>query len=497
MQRAIAEIALIGLAGGALGCWVVLYELSYAAESLAHSLFPGLVIAALAGVPLLLGAAPAIVARGAGDRARRAGAGDRAATSPSRSSSRRCSASACCWRSRRTRRPGVEALLFGDILGPTDADLIAAAVLAVLVAGALWLLHSRLLATGFDRGSARGPRALARARSKRRCCVLLGAAVVVAVQGLGNLLVVAVLVGPAAAARQLTDRIVPMIALAAAIAVLAGIAGLYALLLRWARAGGRLDRAGDRRRLPARPALGRLRGAASGRRAAPGGYDQLMATTVESSWAEHALETLQGAGLRRGGARTAVVEALAGHDCAVTALELDDELRRRQPAGRPGQRLPGARPARGARPGAADRGHPRHRRLRAGRAQRPPSPSRDLPRLRAHGDLRGPLPGAGDRAGLRRRCRSRSPSTTSSCAGSARAARTEPAPAPRGPYSSSKLVRSCAEDRADHQLVEVDRRRRRRSRGSGSRTAPRAPASMNPGRARRTRLPARARAVRG
>jgi Fur family ferric uptake transcriptional regulator len=49
----------------------------------------------------------------------------------------------------------------------------------------------------------------------------------------------------------------------------------------------------------------------------------------DSVWAEHALDTLQSAGLRRGGARTAVVEALARHDCAVTALELDDELRSR------------------------------------------------------------------------------------------------------------------------------------------------------------------------
>ncbi len=56
-----------------------------------------------------------------------------------------------------------------------------------------------------------------------------------------------------------------------------------------------------------------------------------MATALKSEWAEHALAALQGAGLRRGGARTAVVEALAGHDCAVTALELDDELRRRRP----------------------------------------------------------------------------------------------------------------------------------------------------------------------
>jgi Fur family ferric uptake transcriptional regulator len=47
----------------------------------------------------------------------------------------------------------------------------------------------------------------------------------------------------------------------------------------------------------------------------------------DSAWAEHALGALQSAGLRRGGARTAVVEALARHDCAVTALELDDELR--------------------------------------------------------------------------------------------------------------------------------------------------------------------------
>jgi Fur family ferric uptake transcriptional regulator len=49
--------------------------------------------------------------------------------------------------------------------------------------------------------------------------------------------------------------------------------------------------------------------------------------TADRTWAEHAHAALQAAGLRRGGARTAVVEALARHDCAVTALELDDELR--------------------------------------------------------------------------------------------------------------------------------------------------------------------------
>ncbi len=56
-----------------------------------------------------------------------------------------------------------------------------------------------------------------------------------------------------------------------------------------------------------------------------------MATATDSAWAEHALATLQSAGFRRGGARTAVVEALARHACAVTALQLDDELRQRKP----------------------------------------------------------------------------------------------------------------------------------------------------------------------
>ncbi len=60
-----------------------------------------------------------------------------------------------------------------------------------------------------------------------------------------------------------------------------------------------------------------------------------MSTQAKTSpggvWAEHALAALADAGFRRGGARTAVVEALAGHDCAVTALDLDDELRRREP----------------------------------------------------------------------------------------------------------------------------------------------------------------------
>jgi ABC-type Mn2+/Zn2+ transport system permease subunit len=225
MQRALAEVVLLGVAGGALGCWVVFYRLSYAAESLSHSIFPGLVLAAIAGVPLLLGAVPAIVlaalaialaARIAGiDREAGVavvvttmfGLGVLLALSPQ-------------------SPPGIESLLFGDVFGVTDADLATAAGLAVLVAVALRLLHGRFLIAGFDRGTARSL-GISPAIADAALLVLLAAGIVVAVQGLGNLLVVAVFVGPAAAARRLSDRMLPMMALAAGLAVLSGVAGLY------------------------------------------------------------------------------------------------------------------------------------------------------------------------------------------------------------------------------------------------------------------------------
>jgi ABC-type Mn2+/Zn2+ transport system permease subunit len=225
MQRALAEVVLVGVAGGALGCWVVHYGFAYAAESLAHSLFPGLVVAAIAGVPLLLGAAPAAllaalaialaasvsrVGRGAAVAVvvtTMFGLGVLLALSP-------------------RSPPGIDSLLFGDVFGTGDGDLLAAMLLVLLVGVALRLFHGRLLAVGFDRGAARAL-GVSPAFSEIALLALLAVATVVAVQGLGNLLVVAVFVAPAAAARRLSDRMVPQLGIAAALAALAGVAGLY------------------------------------------------------------------------------------------------------------------------------------------------------------------------------------------------------------------------------------------------------------------------------
>jgi ABC-type Mn2+/Zn2+ transport system permease subunit len=225
MQRALLEVVLIGVAAGGLGCWIVFYGLSYAAESLTHSMFPGLVIAALVGIPLLAGGAVGIVVAalaiafaaripGVGREVAVAvvvttlfGAGALLALSPA-------------------SPPGIQTLLFGDILATTRTDLILAGALAAAILFALRALHGQLLAVGFDRSAARSL-GTSPGLADAALLVLIAAAILVAVQGLGNLLVVAVLVGPAATARQLSRRMAPMMIWAAAIAVVTGIAGLY------------------------------------------------------------------------------------------------------------------------------------------------------------------------------------------------------------------------------------------------------------------------------
>jgi ABC-type Mn2+/Zn2+ transport system permease subunit len=225
VQRAFAEIALLGVVGGALGCWIVFYELSYSAESLAHAMFPGLVVAALVGAPFIAGGAAGLLVAALlitlAGRAPEIGSGAGVSVVVSSlfglGALLALSASA---------PPGLNGLLFGDVLGVSDLDLALAAALAAAAGTVLWPLHRQLLVVGFDRASARalGGRPLL---ADGVLLVMLALAVLAGVQALGTLLVVTLLVGPAACARLLARRMAPMMALATIIALLTGAGGLY------------------------------------------------------------------------------------------------------------------------------------------------------------------------------------------------------------------------------------------------------------------------------
>ncbi len=225
MQRALLELVLIGVLAGVLGCWIVFYELSYSTESLAHALFPGLVAAALLGLPILAGAAGglavaavAIALAGVIPTVGRDtavaivitslfGLGVLLALAPA-------------------SPPGIQNVLFGDPLAVSTGDLVTTGALCGVALGALTVLHRPLLAVGFDRGTARAL-GLRPFRVELALIVLVAAAILVSVQALGNLLVVAILVGPAATARLLTRRLRTMMVAAAAIALAGSVGGLY------------------------------------------------------------------------------------------------------------------------------------------------------------------------------------------------------------------------------------------------------------------------------
>ncbi|HVF76996.1 MAG TPA: metal ABC transporter permease [Solirubrobacteraceae bacterium] len=226
LQRALLEVLILGATCGALGVWLLHVRSTYAAESLAHAMLPGLVIAALVGAPLLLGAAGGVlVAAGLiALAARDTRVGAEVAVGVVVTTAFGLGAVLAL-------APDVPArlgeLLFGDLLGTSTADLAAAAGLGLLVAFALGAGHRSLTTAVFDPVAAPSL-GVQPGRVQLALLALLGVAVVAAVQGLGNLLVLALIVAPASAGIRLGATLRGQIAAAATLGALAGLLGLVA-----------------------------------------------------------------------------------------------------------------------------------------------------------------------------------------------------------------------------------------------------------------------------
>ena len=235
MQRALVEVLLLALACGPIGVWIVLYRQSYAAESISHAMLPGLVVAALVGAPLLLGAAGGVlagaVAIGLAGRDERVGPDVAVAVAVT---------ALFGLGAVLALSPAVPArlgeLLFGDLLGVSGGDLLEAAAVAVAVAVAVLLARRPLTVSGFDPAAARslGSRP---GRTETALLILLALCTITAVRGLGNLLAVALVVAPGAAALNCTRRLGPALGTSIGIGALAGVAGLL-VSYHWKVAAG-------------------------------------------------------------------------------------------------------------------------------------------------------------------------------------------------------------------------------------------------------------------
>jgi manganese/iron transport system permease protein len=225
MQLALVEVVLMGITCGLIGTYVVLRGMAFIGDALAHAIFPGVVIAFLLHASFFLGAllfgGVTAVAIGALARNRR--------VSEDTAIGVLFAGMFALGIVLISRVEGYTAdlasFLFGNVLGVSAEDLVASVVIGALVLLLLVLFHKELVLVSFDNDMAEAA-GLPVWLLNLGLLLLIAVTIVVSLRAVGNILVVAMLVTPAAAARLWTDRLRVMMGLSALFGALAGVLGL-------------------------------------------------------------------------------------------------------------------------------------------------------------------------------------------------------------------------------------------------------------------------------
>jgi ABC-type Zn uptake system ZnuABC Zn-binding protein ZnuA/ABC-type Mn2+/Zn2+ transport system permease subunit len=226
VQRGLAEVLLLSVGAGVLGCWIVLRGLSFYSHAVGTAAFPGLVVADGLGFAAPLGALAAagafallVVALSGRERL-----GPDVSTALALTGMLALGSilASDVFKS----GPGVESLLFGSLLLIEPRDLAVAAAASLAAAAASLVCGRAWLAGGFDPGTARslGVRSAA---FDAVLLVLVAVIVVAALAALGALLVAALVVVPAATVRLWTSRLPSWQAATVALVAVEGTAGLW------------------------------------------------------------------------------------------------------------------------------------------------------------------------------------------------------------------------------------------------------------------------------
>jgi ABC-type Mn2+/Zn2+ transport system permease subunit len=236
LHRATAEVVLLGALAGLVGVHVVLRRLSFFTMALTHATFPGVVVASIIGVNILLGGVVAgtAVALGVAALTRRRGQDAAAATGVVLSAGFALGAALVATQSGFSR--DLSSFLVGSILTVSPQDLVITAVVLVAVAAVLLACGRHLLFVGFDRAGAEAAGLSVRAWDVV-LLLTIEVVVVTAVPAVGTILALSLIVAPAAAARLWSHRLPVTTALAVAFGIGSGLAGLW-ISGRWNVAAG-------------------------------------------------------------------------------------------------------------------------------------------------------------------------------------------------------------------------------------------------------------------
>ena len=223
--RAMLGATLVAIVCAGVGVLVVLRGLAFLGDAVAHAAFPGVVIAFLLKIDLTIGGAIASIgsALAIGAVARRSGLREDAAIGVVFSGM--FALGVVLFSSIRQYTGDLLGVLLGNVLGITDQQLLVAGGITLLVSGVLALAWKELEFIGFDPTGAAAA-GLPVVRYDAILLGLIGLAIAVSIQLVGVVLVVAMLVTPAATARLLAHRMRDMVLIALLVAVGSGLIGI-------------------------------------------------------------------------------------------------------------------------------------------------------------------------------------------------------------------------------------------------------------------------------
>jgi manganese/iron transport system permease protein len=224
--RALVASALVGVACAVIGSFVVLKGMSFIGDAVSHAAFPGIVIAYMLGLPIILGGAVAsiVTALGIGALTRRSGL--RSDSIIGVLFAGMFALGVALFSSIPNYVGDLFHFLFGDVLGISVSDLLALSLLVLILLVVVRILWKELLFATFDPLGA-GAAGLPVRRLDDLLLILIAVTIVISLQAVGIVLVVAMITTPAATAQMLVQRFGKMISTAALIGVASAVAGLY------------------------------------------------------------------------------------------------------------------------------------------------------------------------------------------------------------------------------------------------------------------------------
>lgn len=230
MLRGLAAAVLVGVVCATLGTYVVLRGMAFFGDALAHAILPGVAIGYLVGGGArgavfwwaLLTAIVSSLGIGAISRSTKI----KEDTAIGIVFAGAFALGVALISTVRSYTADLTHFLFGDVLGVRSGDLWLIGIFGGLILFAVLAFYKEFLVISFDPVLAMTLRLPTRLLDAF-LMILIAVAIVVSLQTVGLALMVAMLVTPAATAYLLTRRLPVMMVLAAVIAALSGVIGLY------------------------------------------------------------------------------------------------------------------------------------------------------------------------------------------------------------------------------------------------------------------------------